>query len=54
MKLQTEQFLFFHRRQSGGLREDLAVLGRGDTTFRNLCEVEEGEEVEEVDAEITE
>lgn len=34
--------------------EDLVVQGRGDMTFRNLCEVEVGEEVEEVDGEKTE
>lgn len=42
------------RRPSGGLMEDLVVQGRGDMTFRNLCEVEVGEEVEEVDGEKTE
>lgn len=36
------------------MRVEVAVLGGGDTTFRNLFEVEEGEEVEEVDAEKTE
>ena len=54
MKLQTEQFPFFHRRLSGGLREEVAVLGGGDTTFRNLLDAEEGEEVEEADGEKTE
>lgn len=34
--------------------EDLVVQGGGDMTFRNLCEVEVGEEVEEVDGEKTE
>ena len=31
------------------MREDVAVLGGGDMTFRNLFKVEEGEEVEEVE-----
>lgn len=33
------------------MREDVAVLGGGDMTFRNLFEAGEGEEAEEEDEE---
>ena len=36
------------------MKEEVAVLGGGDMTFRNLFGAEEGEEAEEVDEEKTE